>query len=114
VTRLAQLADQGDLETEYLPMHTEDAEWAISGAVHGATRPQLPATKQSSPTNGSGGGPTFRGPWVLHSHVNSTLAVRPHSGALCGESTAHTAEASSYWIVVGETQTGAPQIRGIG
>jgi 3-phenylpropionate/cinnamic acid dioxygenase small subunit len=107
VARLAHVADRGDLESEYLPLFTEDAEWCFPGGADGAATAATVVGHDAILADrrrrrGSG----FQGPGTNTRHVNTTLAVRVDGS--------DTAEAESYWMFVGDTNTGAPQVRGIG
>jgi hypothetical protein len=89
VARLAHMADMGDLEKEYLPLFTEDAEWQFPGSADSNAEPAVVAGHDAiladrikRRTSG------FQGPGTNTRHVNT--------------------------MFVGESNTGAPQIRGIG
>jgi 3-phenylpropionate/cinnamic acid dioxygenase small subunit len=51
-------------------------------------------------------GSGFQGPGSRTRHLNTTLAVRVDGS--------DTAEADSYWIFVGGTDSAEPQMRGVG
>jgi 3-phenylpropionate/cinnamic acid dioxygenase small subunit len=97
----------GDLEREYLPLFTEDAEWELPGGADPAATPAVVAGHEAILADrvqrrASG----FQGPGTNTRHVNTTLAVRVDG--------TDTAEAESYWMFVGDTTSAAPVVRGIG
>jgi hypothetical protein len=107
VARLAHGADMGDLETDYLPLFTEDATWRFPGgadrAAEAATvsgREAILADRRRRRASG------FQGPGTNTRHVNTTLAVRVDGS--------DTAQAESYWLFIGDTNGGNPQVRGVG
>lgn len=107
IARLAHLADGGDLERDYLPLFTADADWRFPGSADPAAGAATVAGHDALLADrlqrrGSG----FQGPGSHTRHVNTTLAVRVDGS--------DTAEAESYWIFVGATDTDSPQLRGIG
>ncbi|MDA8044437.1 MAG: nuclear transport factor 2 family protein [Actinomycetota bacterium] len=107
VARLAHLADAGDLEADYLPLFTEDAEWCFPGSADAEAEPAtvrgLEAIRADRVARRASG---FQGPGSHTRHVNTTLAVRVDGS--------DRAEAESYWMFVGDTRSPAPQLRGIG
>lgn len=107
VARLAHMADEGDVETEYLALFTEDAIWEFPGGADPAAKPAIVAGTDAILADRmqrrSAG---FQGPGSHTRHVNTTLTVRVDGS--------HRAEAESYWLFVTATDTAGPQIRGIG
>ncbi len=107
VARLAHMADMGDLDTEYLPLFTDDAVWEFPGGpdqAAGAAKVSGPREILADRVKRRQSG--FQGPGTHTRHVNTTLAVR-----VDGSDTAH---AESYWMFVTATDTEEPQIHGIG
>jgi 3-phenylpropionate/cinnamic acid dioxygenase small subunit len=107
VARLAHLADTGDLEKEYLPLFTEDAEWVFPGGADPAAGGAAVSGHEAILADrlqrrGSG----FQGPGTNTRHLNTTLAVHVDGS--------DTAEAESYWLFVTGTGRAEPQISGIG
>jgi hypothetical protein len=107
VARLGHMADMGDLEEQYLPLFTDDAEWEFPGGPDPAAvgtkvtgHAAILADRRSRRASG------FQGPGTHTRHLNTTLAVRVDGS--------DTAEADSYWLFLGGTDTGQPQVRGAG
>jgi len=107
VARIAHAADMGDLEQDYLPLFTEDAVWEFPGGADDAAtaatvvgRPAILADRIQRRAAG------FQGPGTSTRHVNTTLAVRADGS--------DSAEAESYWLFVGDADTAAPRVRGLG
>jgi hypothetical protein len=107
VARLGHMADMGELESEYLPLFTEDAEWIFPGSGDAAAtvatvkgHEEILADRRQRRASG------FQGPGTDTRHLNTTLAVRVDGS--------DTAEAESYWLFIGDGQTGQPRLRGVG
>jgi len=107
VARIAHAADMGDLEQDYLPLFTDDAVWEFPGGADDAAaaasvagRAAILADRVQRRAAG------FQGPGTSTRHVNTTLAVRVDGS--------DRAEAESYWMFLGSTDTPTPQVRGIG
>jgi len=107
VARLAHMADMGDLDREYLPLFTEDAEWVFPGSGDPAAtvatvkgHGEILSDRRQRRASG------FQGPGTNTRHLNTTLAVRVDGS--------DTAEADSYWLFIGDSQTGEPHLRGVG
>jgi hypothetical protein len=106
VARLAHMADMGDLESEYLPLFTDDATWEFPGGVDAAHPAKVTGHAEILADRLQRRGDGFQGPGTNTRHVNTTLLVRVDGS--------DTAEAESYWLFIGDTNTGAPKLRGIG
>ncbi len=107
VARLAHMADRGDLESEYLPLFTDDATWEFPGSADAtAAGAEVSGHEAILADRRQRRGAGFQGPDTHTRHVNTTLAVRVDGS--------DTAEAESYWMFVGATDTGEPKVRGIG
>jgi SnoaL-like domain len=107
VARLAQMADMGDLEADYLPLFTDDAEWVFPGSGDtAATVATVKGHGQILADRRQRRGSGFQGPGTNTRHLNTTLAVRVDGS--------DTAEAESYWLFIGDGNTGEPRLRGVG
>jgi hypothetical protein len=107
VARLAHMADMGDLESEYLPLFVEDAEWVFPGSADAAAtvatvsgHGEILTDRRQRRSSG------FQGPGTNTRHLNTTLAVNVDGS--------DTATAESYWLFIGDTHTGEPRLRGVG
>jgi hypothetical protein len=99
IARMAHLADDGDLEKEYLLLFTEDALWERPGEKHQGHEDILAGARERRRIG-------MQGPGTATHHVNTTLWVD-----LTGPDEAH---AESYWFFVRETSSEAPQLASIG
>jgi 3-phenylpropionate/cinnamic acid dioxygenase small subunit len=107
VARLAHMADMGDLERDYLPLFTEDAEWELPSGADPAATPAVVAGHEAIRADRvQRRASNFQGPGTNTRHINTTLAVRVDG--------TDTAEAESYWLFVTDTTTTAPVVQGIG
>jgi hypothetical protein len=107
VARLAHMADMGDLETEYLPLFVEDAVWEFPGSADENAEPaRVTGHAEILADRNERRGAGFQGPGTNTRHVNTTLLVRVDGS--------DTAEAESYWLFIGDTNTAEPKLRGIG
>src|SRR5690606_36925086 len=97
VARLAQLADDGDLD-EYLSLFTEDAEWQMPGAPRRGHADILAGARERRSTGTAGPASNTR-------HVITTLAVRVDGTS--------TATSDSYFLFLADTNA-APTLRLIG
>lgn len=107
VARLAHMADGGDLEGDYLPLFTDDAVWEFPGSADPsaeAAEVTGPAAILADRVKRREAG--FQGPGSHTRHVNTTLAVRVDG--------ADVAEAESYWLFLGDTDSAEPRLRGTG
>ena len=107
IARLAHMADTGDLDAEYLPLFTDDAEWVFPGGADpaaGKATVKGHAAIRADRVQRRGSG--FQGPGTGTRHLNTTLAVRVDGS--------DTAEADSYWMFIGDTASGDPKVRGVG
>jgi ketosteroid isomerase-like protein len=87
VARLAHLADDGDLEHEYLPLFTEDASWGIVGTDMTANgHAEILAAAQDRRRSG------IQGPGSGLRHINTTLWV--------SVDTPDDAHAESYFVAI--------------
>ena len=107
VARLAHMADMGDLESEYLPLFVEDAEWVFPGSADAAAtvatvsgHGEILTDRRQRRASG------FQGPGTNTRHLNTTLAIKVDGS--------DTATAESYWLFIGDTDTGEPRLRGVG
>ena len=98
ITRLAHLADDGDLN-EYVTLFTDDGVWERPGETIRGRRDLLAGAEQRRQSG-------LQGPGTNTHHVNTTLWVQ-----LDGPD---EASAQSYFLFVGDTDTAAPAIRSIG
>jgi 3-phenylpropionate/cinnamic acid dioxygenase small subunit len=107
VARLGHMADMGDLQTEYLSLFTEDAEWVFPGSADAAaTVATVKGHEEILADRRQRRGSGFQGPGTNTRHLNTTLAVRVDGS--------DTAEAQSYWLFLGDSNTGEPRLRGVG
>src|ERR1700736_3968288 len=99
IARMAHLADDGDLENEYLTLFTEDAVWERPGEQHKGHEDILAGAKERRRIG-------LQGPGTNTHHVNTTLWV-----SLTGPDEAH---AESYFFFVRDTTSTAPVLTSIG
>lgn len=107
VARMAQMADGGDLEADYLPLFTDDATWEFPGSADpSAEAAQVTGRAAILADRTQRRAAGFQGPGSHTRHVNTTLAVRVDGS--------DEAEAESYWMFVGDTDSAEPRLRGTG
>jgi hypothetical protein len=99
IARLAHLADDGDLEADYVRLFTDDAVWGRPGEEHKGHEDILAGARERRRIG-------MQGPGTNTHHVNTTLWV-----SLTGPDEAH---AESYWFFVRDTTSAAPVLASIG
>jgi len=87
IGRIAHLSDDGDLDTEYASLYTEDGSWGtVNGEVRYRGRAEIVAAAKERRTNGA------QGPGSGLLHMNASLWISVDSPT--------EAHAESYWMVV--------------
>ena len=97
---MAHLADDGDLETQYLALFTEDASWERPGFDPVKGHADILAAARERRRS------KMQGPGTNTRHVNTTLWVSVDS--------ADEAHAQSYWLFLSDTNASPPVVRSCG